>query len=157
MLLFVLPLPVLLAFLMASRFALWLHDARPLPARERRLRAMMQSLAKKAGVAAPRLYVIPEKAPNALVAMGAGRAVVAVTEGLLRNGSAQEMEAVLGRCLARMREEPARLRMQSTVAVLRGFLNSVLRFATFGMLGHEHGLGSRPVETAPLFVMPLAA
>jgi len=25
------------------------------------------------------------------------------------------------------------------------------------MLGHERGLGSRPVETAPLFVMPLPA
>lgn len=142
---------------MAARFALWRHDARPLPASEGRWQTAAQRLAARVGMAVPRLYVIPESAPNAMVAMDAAGPVVAVTEGLLRQGNAKEMEAVLARCLERMRREPGRLRLQSTAAVFRGFTNSVLRFATWGLLGNAGGLGGLPTETAALFVMPLAA
>lgn len=148
---------LLVAYAMAARFALWRHDARPLPDSERRWQTAAQGIAARAGIAVPRLYVIPESAPNAMVALDAAGPVLAVTEGLLKKGNAHEVEAVLARCLERVRQEPVRLRLQSTAAVLRGFTNSVLRFATWGLLGSGIGLGGLPSETAPLFVMPLAA
>ncbi|MBL8217442.1 MAG: hypothetical protein JNK87_42365 [Bryobacterales bacterium] len=140
---------LLAAYGMAARFALWRHDARPLSQSEGRWQTAAQRLAARVGIAVPRLYVIPESAPNAMVAVDAAGPVLAVTEGLLRHGNAHEVEAVLARGLERVRREPVRLRVQSTAAVFRGFLRSVVQFASWGLAG-------LPPETAPLFVMPLA-
>ncbi len=148
---------LLVTYGMAARFALWRHDARPLPDSERGWQTAAQRLASRVGIAVPRLYLIPESAPNAMVAMDAAGPVLAITEGLLRNRNAQEVEAVLARCVERMRREPYRLRLQSTAAVFRGFSNSVIRFATWGLMGNGTGLAGLPAETAPLFIMPLAA
>ena len=60
------------------------------------LEAMVQDLAQRAGVPAPRLYVIPSEQPNAFATgRNPEHAAVAVTEGLLHRLPPEQVKSVL--------------------------------------------------------------
>lgn len=60
------------------------------------LHEMVQTLARRAGLPMPRIFVIPEEAPNAFATgRNPDHAVVAVTEGLLRVMNREEIMGVL--------------------------------------------------------------
>ena len=66
------------------------------PAQAPDLYGMVQELAGSAGLPMPRIYIIPEEAPNAFATgRDPDHAVVAVTEGLLRIMDRQEIMGVL--------------------------------------------------------------
>ncbi|WP_373498101.1 zinc metalloprotease HtpX [Desulfococcus sp.] len=66
------------------------------PGQAPELHEMVRDLARKAGLPMPRIYVIPEEAPNAFATgRDPDHAVVAVTEGLLRLMDRQEIMGVL--------------------------------------------------------------
>lgn len=66
------------------------------PAQAPDLYGMVQELAGRAGLPMPRIYIIPEEAPNAFATgRDPDHAVVAVTEGLLRIMDRQEIMGVL--------------------------------------------------------------
>ena len=71
------------------------------PRTSRRLHNLVEGLAIAAGIPKPRIYVVPEQAPNAFAT---GRdpehASIAVTEGLLATMSRVELEGVIGHELA---------------------------------------------------------
>ncbi|MEX1300189.1 MAG: zinc metalloprotease HtpX [Desulfotignum sp.] len=99
-------------------------------------------LARRAGLPMPKLYVIPEQAPNAFAT---GRdpehGVVAVTEGLLRLMNQEELEGVLAHELGHIKNRD--ILISTIVATLAGaimFVASMARFtAIFGGRDNQGG------------------
>ena len=85
------------AYFFSDKIALLSSGARPVSREELpRLYAVMERLAAKANIAVPKLYVIPEAAPNAFATGRNPRhASVAVTEGLLQLMNDDELEGVI--------------------------------------------------------------
>jgi len=90
------------SYLYGDRLVLASSRAREVTAQdEPRLHNLVEGLAIAAGIPKPRIYVVPEQAPNAFAT---GRdpehASIAVTEGLLATMSRVELEGVIGHELA---------------------------------------------------------
>src|SRR3984957_10359736 len=81
----------------SDRLALASNGARPLAREEAPwLYEMVEKLAKRAGIPAPPLYLIPTDTPNAFATgRNPQHAAVAVTEGILRLMDRRELEGVL--------------------------------------------------------------
>lgn len=70
------------------------------------LYAMVKSLALRAGLPMPRVYIIPEETPNAFATgRNEKHAVVAVTEGILRILNRDELEGVLAHELTHIKNK----------------------------------------------------
>lgn len=93
------------AYFFSDKIALYSSGAQPV-SREQlpRLHDVMERLAAKANLPVPKLYVIPEEAPNAFATGRNPRhASVAVTEGLLRIMNDDELEGVIAHELSHVR------------------------------------------------------
>jgi heat shock protein HtpX len=93
------------AYFFSDKIALWSSGAKPV-SREQlpRLYAVMERLAAKANLPVPKLYVVPEPAPNAFATGRNPRhASVAVTEGLLQLMNDEELEGVIAHELSHVR------------------------------------------------------
>src|SRR5258706_7201843 len=93
------------AYFFSDRIALLSSGARPV-AREQlpRLYRVMERLAAKANLPVPKLYVIPEAAPNAFATGRKPRhASVAVTAGLMELMNDEELEGVIAHELSHVR------------------------------------------------------
>ena len=93
------------AYFFSDKIALYSSGAQPV-SREQlpRLYDVMERLAAKANLPVPKLYVIPEEAPNAFATGRNPRhASVAVTEGLLRIMNDDELEGVIAHELSHVR------------------------------------------------------
>ncbi|MFZ5586395.1 MAG: zinc metalloprotease HtpX [Thermodesulfobacteriota bacterium] len=118
----------------SDKIVLAMYRAQPVdPARSPQLHAMVAELAQAAGLPMPRVYVIPEDAPNAFAT---GRdpehAVVAVTEGILRILSPRELRGVLAHELAHVKDRD--ILISSVAATLAGavmFLADMARWSAF--------------------------
>src|ERR1700682_2079771 len=94
-----------ISYFFSDKSALASRRAKPVT-REQvpRLYAVMERLAAKANLPVPKLYVIPEAAPNAFATGGnPHHASVAVTEGLLQLMSDEELEGVIAHELSHVR------------------------------------------------------
>ena len=93
------------AYFFSDKIALWSSGARPVTQEEvPRLYAVMERLAAKANLPVPKLYVVPEAAPNAFATGRNPRhASVAVTEGLLQLLNDEELEGVIAHELSHVR------------------------------------------------------
>jgi len=93
------------AYFFSDKIALWSSGAQPV-SREQlpRLYAVMERLAAKSNIPVPKLYVVPEAAPNAFATGRSPRhASVAVTEGLLQLMNDDELEGVIAHELSHVR------------------------------------------------------
>src|SRR5262244_223651 len=93
------------AYFFSDKIALYSSGAQPV-SREQlpRLYDVMERLAAKANLPVPKLYVIPEAAPNAFATGRNPRhASVAVTEGLLQLMNDEELEGVIAHELSHVR------------------------------------------------------
>lgn len=115
---------------------------------------IVENLAITAGLPTPRIYIVPEKAPNAFAT---GRdpkhAVVAVTEGLLERLDRSELEGVIAHELSHIGNRDM---LVSTVAVvLVGFISLLadmfMRSMLYGRRGNDRGNAG-----AVLFLIGLA-
>ena len=100
------------------------------------LHRMVEELAKAAGIPKPRVCLIPEAAPNAFATgRNPERAVVAVTEGLLRLMSPEELRGVLAHEIGHVVNRD--ILIQSLTGVLASvvmFVANILQWgAIFGM------------------------
>jgi heat shock protein HtpX len=86
------------AFFCGDRLVLASTRAREVPPQEQaRLHNIVEGLSIAAGIPKPRVYVIPEQAPNAFATgRNPEHASVAVTEGLLATMNRVELEGVIG-------------------------------------------------------------
>jgi heat shock protein HtpX len=94
---------------------------------------MVQSLALRGGLPMPRVYVIPENTPNAFAT---GRdehhAVVAVTEGIMRILSHDELEGVIGHELSHIKNKD--MLIGSIAATLAGAIVMLANMAQWAAI-----------------------
>src|SRR5580692_12902216 len=93
------------AYFFSDKIALYSSGAKPVTRQQvPRLYAVMEGLAAKANLPVPKLYVVPEAAPNAFATGRNPRhASVAVTEGLLQLMTDDELEGVIAHELSHVR------------------------------------------------------
>lgn len=116
----------------SDRIVLRMYRAREADAgRYAELHNIVSELARNAGLPMPRIYVIPEEAPNAFATgRNPEHAVVAVTEGLLRLMDREEIKGVLAHELAHVKHRD--ILIGSVAATLAGavmILASMARWA----------------------------
>lgn len=113
------------SFWYSDKIALSVAHAIPAdPIKYLELHRVVENLAIIAGLPKPKVYIIPEQAPNAF-ATGRNKehAVVAVTEGLLQILDRTELEGVIAHELSHIGNRD--ILLQSMVVVLVGFISLV--------------------------------
>lgn len=117
-------------------------------------------LARQAGLPMPKIYLIPESAPNAFATgRNPEHAVVAVTQGLMNMMNQDELEGVLAHELGHVKNRD--ILISTIVATLAGaimWIASIARFSAFfgGRDDDEGGLGIIGVLVVSM-VAPIAA
>lgn len=117
-------------------------------------------LARQAGLPMPKVYLIPESAPNAFATgRNPEHAVVAVTHGLMNMMNQEELEGVLAHELGHVKNRD--ILISTIVATLAGaimWIASLARFSAFfgGRDDDEGGLGIIGVLVVSM-VAPIAA
>jgi heat shock protein HtpX len=151
-----------IAYFFSDKIALWSSHAQPVSREELpRLYAVMERLAAKANLPVPKLYVIPEAAPNAFATGRNPRhASVAVTQGLLELMNDDELEGVIAHELSHVRNYD--ILISSVAATLAGaitYLAQMGRFAAiFGYGGSDKDReGGGLTALLMIFLAPLAA
>src|SRR5207249_1312563 len=127
------------AYFFSDKIALLSSGARPISREELpRLYAVVERLASKANLPVPKLYVIPEAAPNAFATGRSPRhASVAVTEGLLQLMNDEELEGVIAHELSHVRNYD--ILISSVAATLAGAITWLGRSAWwFGYGGRDN-------------------
>jgi len=153
-----------ISYFFSDKIALTSSGAKPVT-REQvpRLYAVMERLAAKASLPVPKLYVIPEPAPNAFATgRNPHHASVAVTEGLLQLMSDDELEGVIAHELSHVRNyDILTSSIAATIAGAITYLASMGRFAMiFGGVGggdDDRDRGGGLGALLMIFLAPVAA
>jgi heat shock protein HtpX len=149
------------AYFFSDKIALLSSGARPVsPEEVPRLYAVMERLAAKANIPVPKLYVIPEAAPNAFATGRNPRhASVAVTEGLLQLMNDDELEGVIAHELSHVRNYD--ILISSLAATLAGAITWIahwgLWFGGSDRDDRERGGGGGILGLLLFFLAPFAA
>jgi heat shock protein HtpX len=147
----------------SDKIVLAMYRAQPVDeASAPRLYSIVRRLVTRAGIPMPRVYVIPEDAPNAFAT---GRdpehAVIAVTEGLMRILDEDEIEGVLAHELAHVKNRDVLI--STIAATLAGAITYLAHMAQFAaMFGGRHSDddegGTNPIAAILMaIVAPIAA
>ena len=145
----------------SDKIVLALYKARELsPAEAPFIHATVVELAARAGVPTPRLCLIPEQAPNAFATgRNPENAVIAVTEGIVRLLSPEELRGVLAHEMAHIVNRD--ILLQSIAGVLASAITSIayfMRFAAFFGGRSSDGERSNPAALLAMAILaPLAA
>lgn len=149
------------AYFFSDKIALMSSGAQPV-SREQlpRLYAVMERLAAKANLPVPKLYVIPEPAPNAFATGRNPRhASVAVTEGLLQLMNDEELEGVIAHELSHVRNYD--ILISSVAATLAGAITWIAHWGPWLGGGNrndrDRGAGSGTLGLLLFFLAPLGA
>ncbi|MFQ5599736.1 MAG: zinc metalloprotease HtpX [Candidatus Krumholzibacteriia bacterium] len=148
------------AYWFSDKMALATYRAREVKeAQAPEFHAIVSRLTERAGLPMPRLYVIPSGSPNAFAT---GRdpqhAAVAVTQGILRTLSRDELEGVLAHEIGHVKNRD--ILIGSIVATIAGAITLLSRAALWGALlgGGNRGRSSNPLAMLLVLVLaPIAA
>jgi len=151
------------AYFFSDKIALASSGAQPISREESpRLYAVMERLCGKANLSMPKLYLIPQPAPNAFATgRNPSHASVAVTQGLLELMNDDELEGVIAHELSHVRNYD--ILTSSIAATLAGAIMWIGRMGRWGMmLGGYGGSGERRegggiTALLMLILAPLAA
>jgi heat shock protein HtpX len=118
----------------SDRLALRMSRAQPLDeSDDPELFAMVASLARRAHLPMPRLYVIPQEQPNAFATgRNAKNAAIAVTAGIRRLMPAYQLEGVLAHEFAHIKNRD--ILVQSVAAMIAGAISGIAQLLTFSFL-----------------------
>ena len=123
----------------SDKIVLAMYHAQPVSEAEApRLYSIVQRLTARAGIPMPKLYVLPERAPNAFATgRNPSHAAVAVTAGLLEMMDDEELEGVLAHELGHVRNRDILISsIAATIAGAITMLASMARWAAiFGGVG----------------------
>jgi heat shock protein HtpX len=148
-------------FWYSDRIALRASGARPLAEGAAPwLRADVEDLAQRAGLPAPRLYLIPSEQPNAFATgRNPAHAAVAVTAGLLDGMPRDQVRGVLAHELAHVRNRD--VLVSSVAAMIAGAIAAIANVLQlsflFGGSDDEDGPLGFVGTLATLILAPLAA
>jgi heat shock protein HtpX len=152
------------SYFFSDKIALRSSGAQPVTREQLpRLYAVMERLAAKANLPVPKLYVIPEAAPNAFATgRNPQHASVAVTEGLLQLMTDDELEGVIAHELSHVRNyDILTSSIAATIAGAITYLASMGRFAMIfgGYSGSENDRerGGGLSALLAIFLAPVAA
>src|SRR6267142_999631 len=147
------------AYFFSDKIALLSSGARPVSREELpRLYAVMERLAAKANLPVPKLYVIPEAAPNAFATGRNPRhASVAVTEGLLQLMNDDELEGVIAHELSHVRNYD--ILISSVAATLAGAITWIAHWGAWfgGGSRDDRDRGAGILGLLLFFLAPFAA
>src|ERR1700736_2349453 len=147
------------AYFFSDKIALMTSGAQPVTREQLpRLYDVMERLAAKANLPVPKLYVIPEAAPNAFATGRNPRhASVAVTQGLLELMNDEELEGVIAHELSHVRNYD--ILISSVAATLAGAITWIAHWGPWlgGGDDDERNRGSGILGLLMFFLAPLAA
>jgi heat shock protein HtpX len=118
---------------------------------------LVRQLTVQAGLPMPKVYIIPDESPNAFATgRNPEHAAVAVTEGILKLLSWQELAGVLGHELGHVKNRD--ILIQSVAATIGTAITFLARFGFwFGGRDDEEGGGSIWSSILMMILAPLAA
>ena len=125
---------------------------------DHRLSRTVASLANRAGLPMPRVYVIPDPSPNAFATgRNPDHAAVAATEGILQILSDRELEGVIAHELSHVKHRD--ILISSVAATLAAAIMMIARFAMFfGGGQRDDREGVNPVAAIAMMILgPIAA
>ena len=146
------------AYFFSDRIALASSGAVPISRAEApRLYAVMERLAAKANLPVPKLYLIPQAAPNAFATgRNPSHASVAVTQGLLELMNDDELEGVIAHELSHVRNYD--ILTSSIAATIAGAITWIARMGFwFGGGGEDRERGGGLTALLMLILAPIAA
>jgi len=164
---------MIIAFLLAvgmNFFSYWYSDkivlrmykAQPVTAGQApELYAMVENIANRAGLPVPRAYIIPQETPNAFATgRNPEHAVVAVTSGLLKLMSRDELEGVIAHEMAHVNNRD--ILIGSIAATMAGAVMILASMARWGAIfgggrSDENGGGNIFMLIAMSIIAPMAA
>jgi heat shock protein HtpX len=152
------------SYFFSDKIALASSGAQPVTREQLpRLYAVMERLAAKANIPIPKLYVVPDEAPNAFATgRNPSHASVAVTEGLLRIMDDDELEGVIAHELSHVRNyDILTSSIAATIAGAITYLATMGKWAMiFGGMGRDRDddrEGGGLAALLMIFLAPFAA
>ena len=150
------------AYWFSDKIVLRMYSAREVSEAEApSLHAIVGSLVAGSNLPLPRIYVIPEEAPNAFATGRNPRnGAVAVTEGLLRLLNREELAGVIAHELGHIRNRDTLI--MTVAATLAGALSMLANMASWGMLfgrsSDDESEGTHPLAgLLGILIAPIAA
>lgn len=151
------------AYWFSDRIVLRMYHAREVsPVQAPELYVMVRALAARADLPMPKVYIIPEKAPNAFATgRNPQNGIVAVTEGLLRILDRREVAAVIAHELGHIKHRDTLI--MAIAATFAGALSMLANAAMFGSLlggsqsSEDEGGGSPLAGLLGVLIAPIAA
>ena len=151
-----------ISYWFSDKIVLRMYRARELSEAEApELHATVSRLAHKAGIPLPKIYVMDEDQPNAFATgRNPEHGVVAVTTGIMRILSKEELEGVLAHELAHIKNRD--ILVATVAAAIAGAISYLAQMAQwaalFGGRRDDDGEGSSPVAALVMMIVgPLAA
>ena len=144
----------------SDRIVLRMYKAREVTQNETpELYTMVRELSASAGLPMPKVYIIPGEAPNAFATgRNPSHAAVAVTEGIMRLLSKEELIGVLGHELAHIRNRD--ILIGTIAATFAGAIAMLANMAQWAMIfgGRNDEEGQNPIAViAMMIIAPIAA
>ena len=146
------------AYFFSDKIALMSSGAQPISKEQApRLYEVMERLAAKSNLPMPKMFLIPQAAPNAFATgRNPSHASVAVTQGLLELMDDEELEGVIAHELSHVRNYD--ILTSSIAATIAGAITWVARMGFwFGGGGSDRERGSGLTGLLMLILAPLAA
>jgi heat shock protein HtpX len=150
------------AYWYSDRLALTMSRAREVSYDQApQLHAMIERLARNAGLPKPKVYVMPGQTPNAFATgRNPEHAALAVTEGLLQLLQQDELEGVIGHELGHIKNRD--ILISSMAAVMAGAISYLATMAQWTMIfggggNDDKGRSNLVAMLVMMIVAPLAA
>src|SRR5579863_2799826 len=147
------------AYFFSDKIALMSSGAKPVTREQLpRLYEVMERLAAKANIPVPKLYMVPDEAPNAFATgRNPSHASVAVTQGLLELMNDEELEGVIAHELSHVRNYD--ILISSVAATLAGAITWIAHWGPWlgGGDDDDRERGGMIVGLALMILAPLAA
>ena len=147
----------------SDKVVLKMYNAQELtPADKPELFRIIQELTAHAGLPMPKVYLVPNEQPNAFATgRNAEHAAVAVTEGILRTLSADELRGVLSHELAHVKHRD--ILIGTVAATMAGAISMIANMAQWAMIfgggrsSNDREGGSPAAGILMVIVAPIAA
>ena len=150
------------AYWFSDKIVLRMYGAQPVSEAEApELYSIVRTLVQKAGMPMPKVYIIPEETPNAFATgRNPEHAVVAVTRGIMRLLSREELSGVIGHELAHIKHRD--MLTGTIVATIAGAISMLAQMAQwalfFGGGRRDDDEGGSPIAALVMMIVaPIAA